>query len=306
MIFFRKIFFVLLLGLFSASSFAQQDPQFTQYMYNTMTVNPAYAGSQGHSVITLLGRTQWVGINGAPNTQTLSFDTPLNSRGLGLGVNVMNDEIGPAQEIYVDANFSYAIEATDVGRLAFGLKTGLRHLNVDVSKLNPEKQSDVNLVNVNKVFPTVGAGLYYYTNKYYLGIAVPNMIKSKHYKETIKGGDIASERFHFFAIAGYVFDLNDNLKFKPAALLKGVSGAPVSLDVSANFLYNERLYAGVAWRWDDSVSALLGYQVSDRFHIGFAYDLTTSEYRPYNNGTYEVLLRYEFRKPNVIISPRFF
>ncbi len=301
---YKKIVLVLLFSVI-IEGYGQQDPQFTQYMYNTMTVNPAYAGTQGHSVITLLGRTQWVGFDGAPDTQTLSLDTPLNWKNLGLGLNLMNDVIGPTQEIYADLNLSYTIRTSEEGNLAFGLKGGVRMFNLNKSKLDPREPLTVQLDYLDKkFFPTFGAGIYYFTKKYYLGLAVPNIVNSKHYNGKTK--EIARERYHFFGIAGIVFDLSDKVKFKPAALVKAVEGAPLSVDLSANFLINNKIHAGLAWRWDDSISALLGFQINDKFHIGYAYDLTTSPYKVTNSGSHELLLRYHFLKPDVVISPRFF
>ncbi|MBE7630499.1 PorP/SprF family type IX secretion system membrane protein [Tenacibaculum piscium] len=286
---------------------AQQDPQYTQYMYNTMSVNPAYAGSSGHSIINLLGRTQWVGLDGAPDTQTLSYDTPLGYSGVGLGINLTNDRIGPASELFLDINGSYTIRTSDEGNLSFGLKLGGRHLNVDWSKGRVKNVNDKKIQgNINKFLPTIGAGLYYYTNTWYVGGAIPNFISTDHYDDVSNGGDIATERMHLFFIAGYVFDLSDNIKFKPAALVKAVKGAPLSVDVSANFMFNEKVTAGLAWRWDDSISALLGFQITRELYLGFAYDLTSSNYSNYNSGTYEVMLRYEMFKEQAIKSPRFF
>ncbi|MBE7688997.1 type IX secretion system membrane protein PorP/SprF [Tenacibaculum finnmarkense genomovar ulcerans] len=297
---------VLILCIISGIN-AQQDPQYTQYMYNTMTVNPAYAGSSGHSIINLLGRTQWVGIDGAPDSQTLSYDTPLGYSGVGLGINLTNDRIGPSNELYLDINGSYTIRTSEDGNLSFGLKLGGRNLNIDWSKGLIRNVNDNKLkANINKFLPTIGAGLYYHTSNWYLGAAIPNFISTDHYDDTINGGDIATERQHLFFIAGYVFNLSDNIKFKPAALAKAVKGAPLSVDVSANFMFNEKFIAGLAWRWDDSVSALLGFQASKKLYIGFAYDLTTSNYSNYNSGTYEVMLRYEMLKEHALKSPRFF
>lgn len=297
---------VLILCVISGIN-AQQDPQYTQYMYNTMSVNPAYAGSNGHSIINLLGRTQWIGVDGAPDTQTLSYDTPLGYSGVGLGINLTNDRIGPANEIFLDINGSYTIRTSDEGNLAFGLKLGGRHLNVDWSKGRVRNRDDKKLEgNINKFLPTIGAGIYYYTNKWYIGAAIPNFINTDHYEDSNNGGDVAQERLHLFLIGGYVFDLSESIKFKPAVLAKVVNGAPLSIDVSANFLFNEKFTAGLAWRWDDSISVLLGLQASKSLNIGFAYDLTTSNYSNYNSGTYELMLRYEMFKEQTMKSPRFF
>ena len=303
----RKILIFTIVVFGFVELFAQQDPQYTQYMYNTMSVNPAYAGSRGHTTITALGRTQWVGIDGAPDTQTLSYDSPLGYSGLGLGINLVNDIYGPAHETFIDANVSYTIQTSDEGNLAFGLKLGGRLFNVDFSKGFAKQQNDQSLVNVNNKFlPTLGAGLYYHTEKWYMGLAVPNFLQTDHYDDTLNGGTVSQERLHFFLIGGYVFDLSESVKFKPSFLFKGVSGAPVSLDVSANVLFNETFRLGLAWRWDDAISAMAGFQVSDGLNIGYAYDLTTSNYSNYNSGTHEIILRYEIFKDGPIKSPRFF
>ena len=298
-----KIILIALLML-SGVIYSQQDPQYTQYMYNTMSVNPAYVGSREHTTIVALGRTQWVGVEGAPKTITLSYDTSLGYTGLGLGVNIVGDKIGPTNETYLDANLSYTIRTSDEGNLALGLKLGARLLNINLDNGQFQQQGDLSLRNTNRILPTIGAGVYYYKPSWYLGIAVPNFLRTDHYDS--KNILVAEERFHLFLIGGYVFNLSETLKFKPTALLKAVNGAPLSLDVSANLLFNNKIRVGVAWRWGDSVSALLGFQASESLHIGFAYDLTTSDYRAYNLGTYELMLRYEIFKEQIMKSPRFF
>lgn len=291
--------------------FSQQDPQYTQYMYNTMSVNPAYAGSNNHTVITALGRTQWVGLDGAPDSQTFSYDTAIGYSGVGLGISITNDRIGPSSEIYLDANVSYTIRTSNDGNLAFGLKLGGRHLGIDWSKGTALQQERIFEGNISKFLPTIGAGIYFYKSNWYLGAAIPNFLRTDHYDDTVAttsfgSGDLAEERLHFFGIAGYVFDLSETLKFKPATLVKVVNGAPLSLDISANFLFNEKFAAGLAWRWDDSISALLGLQATKNLNIGFAYDLTTSNYSNYNSGTYELMLRWDIFRERVFKSPRFF
>ncbi|MFD2568566.1 PorP/SprF family type IX secretion system membrane protein [Pseudotenacibaculum haliotis] len=297
---------IVVIGLISCSNlFAQQDPEYTQYMYNTMVINPGYAGSKGYGSLTLLGRSQWVGVNGAPETQTLSFHTPLGLSNLGLGFNLIKDELGPSEEIYADANISYTLRTSEVGNLAFGLRLGGRMLNIDWSKGNFQNPDVVFNQNINNRFlATVGAGFYYYTDKWYLGLSVPNFLRTDHYDDLVES--VAIERLHYFLILGRVFDLSEDVKFKPAALAKIVSGAPLSIDISANFLFNERFTAGLSYRWDDSISALINIQVNDRLQIGYAYDLTTSNFRNYNSGTHEVMLTYDLLKAPKLKSPRFF
>lgn len=287
--------------------FPQQDPQYTQYMYNTMVINPAYTGSKGYTTITGLARTQWVGFKGAPDTQTLGYETQLGFSRVGLGVALSNDKIGPSSEISLDGNISYSIQASDNGNLSFGLKLGGRFLSINPTKGNAKDKDDSELPIINNKFlPTIGAGIYYYTDKFYVGASVPNFIRTEHYDDTLNGGNVGVERFHIFGIMGYVFSLSESIKFKPASIVKAVSGAPLSLDVSGNFLFNEKFVAGLAWRWDDSIAVLLGLQVSDRFYIGYSYDLTTSNYSNYNSGTHEVILRFNIFRDGGIVSPRFF
>ena len=302
---------LILLWVFSISFMintnAQQDPHYTQYMYNTMSINPAYAGSKGHGVITGIGRMQWVGFEGAPNTQNLSYDAPLGDRGLGIGFNLINDEIGPSSEIYFDANASYTILTGEEGNLAFGLRLGGRLLNIDWSKGKANQSEEAFGENINKFLPTIGAGIYYYEPEWYIGLSVPNILRKEHYDDSLADKEVtAVEKMHFFLMAGYVYEINEYLKFKPAALLKAVAGSPLSLDVSANFLFNEKFRAGLAWRWDDSVSALLGFQISDNLLLGYSYDLTTSNYNVTNLGTHEIMLQYEFVRGTKYRSPRFF
>lgn len=296
---------LLVILVVSINIYGQQDPHYTHYIYNTMSVNPAYAGSKEHGVITLLGRTQWVGFKGAPDSQTLSYHTPLGYSNLGLGVNVANDKLGPSNEVYLDANVSYTIATGDKGNLALGLKLGGRLLNIDWTKGYYNDGDQLFLKNVkNKFMASVGAGVYYHTPKMYVGLAVPNFLRRDYYDGKIQS--VAPERMHYFLIAGYVFDVTSSIKFKPATLVKAVSGAPMSFDVSANFLFKDKLTAGIAYRFDDSISAMLGFQATEKLNIGYAYDLTTSNYSNYNSGTHEIVLRYELLKLGGVKSPRFF
>ncbi len=296
---------------FLTETHSQQDPQYTQYMFNTISVNPAYAGSREGAVLTTIGRSQWVGFNAGINTQILSYDTSIEGKHIGLGVNLVNDKIGPSSETYVDANVCYAIELSYESNLAFGLKIGGRLLNIDWSKGYAYDGGDTKYMeNINNKFMMrLGAGIYYYTRKMYVGLAVPNFLVSEHYQlQDIdkKIERVEVQRMHFYFIAGYVFDLKENLKFKPAVLSKIVSGAPPSYDISANFLFNNKFRAGIAYRVKDSVSALLGFQVTEFFDIGYAYDLTTSNYKVQNSGTHEIMFRYVFEREPRYKSPRFF
>lgn len=295
---------LMLALLLAFTSYGQQDPQFTDYMFNTLTVNSAYAGSRGHLSVTGLNRTQWVGLDGAPETQTFSVESPVG-KNVGLGFSVVNDNVGPSDEFFFDANFSYTVHLNNDSKLSFGIKGGGRMLSVDFTQGRYQEQEAIFQNINNKFLATIGAGVYWHNEDTYVGLSVPNFLTDNHYDEIQDA--IAAERLHYFLIAGKVFDLSPTIKFKPAFLGKFVIGAPVIADVSANFLFNETLRLGVAYRWDDSVSGLLGLQLGPKLMVGYAYDYTTTELQNFNNGTHEIMLRFELRsKEKQLKSPRFF
>ncbi|MBB4802940.1 type IX secretion system PorP/SprF family membrane protein [Flavobacterium nitrogenifigens] len=302
-----ETYFILICSFITVCATAQQEPQYTQYMYNTMSVNPAYAGSTGATEAALLYRSQWVGISGAPQTQSFSIHSPLRNENLGLGLSIVNDKIGPSDELYFDGNFAYSVPLGYEKRLAFGLKAGARMLNIDWSKGRYYDNDDVLLnQNINnQIKLAVGAGIYYYTNKWYVGLSVPSFLKNNYYDDVQESIDY--DRMHFYLMGGYVFDLNPNLKFKPAFLVKAVSGAPITADISANFMIQEKFVIGGAYRTDDSVSILAGFQIAPSFFLGYSFDYTVSELNKYNDGSHEIILRYQFvQKQSKIKSPRFF
>lgn len=302
--------------LVCGSAVAQQDAQYTQYMFNTMSVNPAYAGSRGQLSIGALYRSQWVGLDGAPKTQTLNIQSPIRNSKLGYGVSIVNDEIGNGvvQETYFDAVISYTIDVSAEGKLSFGLKAGGNLLNLDFTKLRNFDAEPVNSDNIeNKFSPNVGVGLYYHSDRFYAGLSAPNLLQTEHFDNSQQTAGsvqfLSKERINFYLITGYVFDLNGNLKFKPALLTKVVGGAPLQVDMSASFMFNEQFTFGAAYRWDAAVSAMVGFQISDQFMIGLAYDRETTDLggTQFNDGSFEVLLRYELVKSfQRLVSPRFF
>ncbi|WP_298498797.1 type IX secretion system membrane protein PorP/SprF [uncultured Algibacter sp.] len=299
-----KIVFGLVLVLAFHNSYAQQDPQYTDYMFNTLTVNSAYAGSRGHLTVTGLHRTQWVGLDGAPETQSFSVESPVG-KNVGLGVVLVNDRLGPSDEFYIDANFSYTLNLNNDSRLSFGIKGGGRMLSLDFTKGNFQEPEGVFENINNKFLPTVGAGVYWHSDNSYIGLSVPNFLTDEHYDGVQNA--IAAERLHYFLIAGKVFDLSPRVQFKPAFLGKFVVGAPVIADLSANFMFDDVLRLGVAYRWDDSVSGLLGLQLGPKLMVGYAYDATTTRLRNFNSGTHEIMLRFELRsREKQLKSPRFF
>lgn len=307
----KNRFLIILLGFFAISSYAQQDAQFTQYMYNTININPAYAGSRGVLSVFGLHRTQWVGLDGAPTTNTFSINTPVNNSNFGLGLSVINDRIGPSDENTISADVSYSIKTSENFKLSFGVKGTANLLNIDftkVSKYNP--YDNLAQFNVdNKFSPNVGAGIYYHSNKTYVGFSVPNFLETEHYNKssTSPSNTVATERMHYHFIAGHVFDINETIKFKPAILTKLVQGTPLQVDASANFLFNEKFVLGAAYRWDAAASLMAGFQVSKSWFIGYGYDMETTKLANYNSGSHEIFLRFElFNNTENIVSPRFF
>jgi type IX secretion system PorP/SprF family membrane protein len=288
------------------AGFAQQDAQYTQYMYNTINVNPAYAGSRGVMSIFGLHRTQWVGLDGAPVTNTASINTPINESNLGLGLSFVNDRIGPTNENTISADLSYSINTSETYKLSFGIKASANLFNLDINKLNPADQGDPQFADLeNKFTPNIGAGVYFHSDKTYFGLSVPSFFETTRYDDNSVA--INKEKMSFYFIAGHVFDLSYNLKFKPALMTKATEGAPLQVDLSANFLIMDKFVLGAAWRWDAAVSAMAGFQVSDGLYIGYGYDMETTELKNFNSGSHEVFLRFElFQRHNKIVSPRFF
>jgi type IX secretion system PorP/SprF family membrane protein len=300
----KIIIFALMLSCYTG--FAQQDAQYTQYMYNTTNINPAYAGSRGVMSIFGLHRTQWVGLDGAPVTNAFSINTPINNSNLGLGVSLVNDRIGPTTENAISVDMSYSIQASETFKLSFGIKATANLFNLDVDRLNPTEANDPSLQNLNNEFsPNFGAGLYLHSDKMYLGLSVPNFLEDTKYSDN--SVSVFKERMNFYAIGGYVFDISPTLKFKPAFLTKVVTGSPLQVDLSGNFLFFEKLTLGVAYRWDAAVSGLAGFQISDGLYIGYGYDLETTKLRKYNSGSHEIFLRFElFKRYSKMVTPRFF
>jgi type IX secretion system PorP/SprF family membrane protein len=302
-----KLFFFVIMFV-TIASYAQQDAQFTQYMYNTITINPAYAGSRGALSVFGLYRTQWVGLDGAPKTSSFSVNSPINNSNLGVGVSLVSDKIGPTNENNLSVDLSYTVQTSADFKLSFGIKGTANLFNLDVNKLNPENQGDPQFQDLNNKFsPNVGAGVYWHSDKAYIGLSVPNFIETNRYNDN----DIAiyKDKINYYLIAGYVFDLDklEYIKFKPAVLTKMVEGAPLQVDVSANFMFIDKFVLGVAYRWSASVSAMAGFQITDGLYIGYGYDRETTKLQNYNSGSHEIFLRYEFRKNNGrMTTPRFF
>jgi type IX secretion system PorP/SprF family membrane protein len=303
----KKIILVLLLLAGLSPSFAQQDAQYTQYMYNTMTINPGYTGTSGTTSILGIYRAQWVGLDGAPKTGSFSIQSPVSINGQGLGLSIINDQIGPTKETTVSVNYSYPIQLSENVKLSLGLSAVGNFWEIDHTKLSIHEGNDILLSGIqNKFSPNIGAGAYLHSDKWYAGISIPRILETEFYDDVKVS--IATRKKHFYAMGGYVFELSDAVKFKPATMIKVVSGSPLAVDISANFLLEEKLTLGVAYRWDAAVSAMAGFQISKGLNIGYAYDFDTQKIGKYNSGSHEVFLRFDLFPTSIyrMITPRFF
>jgi type IX secretion system PorP/SprF family membrane protein len=309
----KKIYLGALLALVSLGEVsAQQDPHYTQYMYNMNVINPAYAGSKENLSMGLLYRKQWVEIEDAPTTATFSGHMPIG-RNVGLGLSFISDKIGPVEENNVYADFSYTLNLGGEHKLAFGLKGGLTFHNVglfsDINGTLPQPDDPAFSENINNTYLNIGTGLFYYTNKYYVAFSVPNMLKSKHLdlRDSGEVREFGSEVSHYFLTAGYVFDLSANTKFKPFAMLKSAFNAPTSLDVSTNFLFYEKFEIGATYRLEDSFGAMVNYAITPNLRIGYAYDHIVSDLNITTPSSHEVILLFDVNFPKKVSrSPRFF
>lgn len=300
-----KTILTIICAFILQSMYSQQDSQYTQYMYNTPLINPAYAGSRETITAFLLHRNQWVGLDGAPVTNNFSINMPIGDSNFGVGLNFVNDEIGPVAENQISVDLAYFIQISENYKLSLGLKGTGNLFQLDVNKLRIYDPADPQFQNMNTEFsPNVGAGLYLFSDKTYFGLSVPNFFESYRYNDN--NIEITKEKMHFYFIAGHVFTLSDNIDFKPAVLSKIVEGAPLQADITANFLFFDKLTLGAAYRWDASVSALAGFQISDSWFIGYGYDLETTKLANYNSGSHEIFLRYEFFNRSRVSAPRFF
>jgi type IX secretion system PorP/SprF family membrane protein len=297
---------VLLLVVLSAEvASAQQDPQYTQYMYNMNVVNPAYAGSKEGLSITALYRNQWAGFDDAPVTFTFSAHSPISDK-IGLGLSAIKDELGPVSETNVFADFSYTIDVGPSTKLALGIKAGFSFHDVGLVDLSLQDPGDPFFSqDINNTYPNIGAGAFLYGDKFYVGLSVPNLLTSVHLDEN--GIKYGSETNHFFGTAGYVFQVSDNLKLKPSVMVKTAFDSPISYDANINALFFEKFELGASYRLDDSFSGLVGFQVNPNIRIGYAYDHITSEINTVAGASHEVILTFDlFFKKRTMRSPRYF
>ena len=288
---------------------AQQDPQYTQYMYNLNVINPAYAGSKESLSITALYRSQWVGIADNPETFTFSAHSPIGEK-VGLGISAIKDQLGPVSESNIYADFSYTIDLGSALQLAFGIKGGVTLHEVGLSALELQDPNDPFFSeDVQRTYPNIGAGAFLYGENFYVSLSVPNFIESVHLDETINGEAIkfGDETSHLFTTAGYIFQLGENIKLKPSAMVKIAFDSPISWDTNLNALFYEKFELGASYRFDDSYSALVGFQINPNLRIGYAYDHVISDIKAIAGSSHELILTWDvYFKKRALRSPRYF
>lgn len=312
---YKSIVVVALMTFFSFQSYAQQDPLFTQYRYNLSVINPAYAtAEQGILNLGGLYRTQWVGVEGAPRTGTFFAHTPVNEK-IELGISFTNDNIGDVvDENNIFADFAYVLPVGEESKLSLGLKAGFTFFNTDFNGFvlqsgGPSTDVAFNQ-NINEAFPNLGIGAYYFTDKYYVGLSAPNLLTTRHLESENGVRALGAQNVHYFLTGGYVFDINQDLRFKPSFMARGVAGAPISLDLTASVLINEKLEVGASYRLEDAVSALVNFRIAPDLRIGYSYDYTTSNLSSFSSGSHEIIILFDIDlfglKSGYDRSPRFF
>jgi type IX secretion system PorP/SprF family membrane protein len=302
----------LLLILSMAACFvsnAQFDPNFTQYMFNEAIINPGYAGSRECLSGTMLYRQQWVGLDGAPTTLTGSLHSPIMGGKLGAGLNFVNEKIGVSQRTAVSANGAYRLGLKNA-TLSFGLQLGLVSLSENLSQLNLQNDQQFMISSGKKTAPNLGFGMYYSTAKWYGGLSIPRMIYNRidvASGSTEVDNSFNVDYFHYYLTGGGVIAVNNMIKVRPNAMMKVVKGAPAQLDVNANVLFNDMIWAGVGYRTGDAMNLLIGAFINKQLRIGYSYDYTLSALQDYNTGSHEIMIGYDLNfTKDKMVSPRYF
>jgi type IX secretion system PorP/SprF family membrane protein len=310
---YKKIISSLVLGLGSLSANAQQAPMFTHYMNNTLSINPAYAGSRDALTVTALHRTQWLGFKGAPSSQTLTLHSPIRSEHIGLGLALSNDKIGPVNNTSAFLSFAYIMKLNSKSKLALGLNGGVNILQANLSSLELDQQNDPVFENniINKTTPNFGFGAYYSRERFYAGVSSPNLLQNNYPVVSLADGSQSKgiEKRHYFFIAGALLNLSQNVAFKPTTLVKVTEAAPIQADFTASFILNQKLLLGAMYRTGDALGALIGLDLSQQLYLGYSFDWSYGVRTfKYNNGSHEVVLRYDFiySGKKQIHSPRYF
>ena len=299
----------MIVMFFSLGVKAQQDPMYTQYMENIEILNPAYAGSKDVLSMMAVSRNQWVSMPGAPDTRSLSINSPINRSNMGLGLSILSDKIGVIKQNGLYADYSYKLNFSNGRVLALGLKGGINFYQAGLADLQTNDPNDpVFAQDINRSFlPNLGVGAFFSSNRYYLGLSAPKLIENKISANGFSTQNVSRERIHLFFMAGYVFDVNRIVKFKPSIMARFVANSPVSFDLNSTFMFYDRLWVGAMYRLGDSFGGLFQLKVTNQIKIGYSYDLSINQLGAYNGGTHEIMVTYDFNLgQGKIRSPRYF
>ncbi len=288
---------------------AQQQPMYSQYMFNMLNINPAYAGSRGVGTATALYRNQWVGIPGAPQTVSLGFDMPINEKKIGLGFQLYDDRLGIERSTGFNASYAFRIQLTASGTLSLGLQAGILNYRANYSEVRTFQPGDPSFSqNISGILPSAAAGVYYNSDKFYIGISTPALLQTKiSYDNVASVSSVSGRDLHLYLASGFVLPLNQDLVLKPSLLIKAVSGAPIEFDLNTNLWIQNVLALGVSYRTGDSYVGMMELQLNKQLRLGYAYDKTFTNLSTYNSGTHELMLRVELGSGNSkVVSPRYF
>jgi type IX secretion system PorP/SprF family membrane protein len=296
-----KVLYVIALcviGLFNSKLFAQTEPMYSQYMYNMLGVNPAYAGNREALSLNFFQRNQWVGIKGAPKTTSVSMDQSIKDGKLGWGIQVYDDRLGVEAASGLNGMLSTRIQVSEKGILSGGLSFGMMNYRINLNEVNnrnnPNDPSFISIDNPSKWNPSLGMGIYYNTDRFYAGLATPSILKARlaSYENMITSIQ-TSNAFHLFANAGYVFDINEDVKLKPSTMIKMVSGAPIETDINLNVWLKDLLGFGASYRTGDAFVGMVELQATSNLRFGYAYDMPFNPLKYFTKGSHELMLRYE-------------
>jgi type IX secretion system PorP/SprF family membrane protein len=308
----KNILLIFVLLYITSSSIAQQDAMYTHYMYNTLAVNPAYAGSRDVLTATVLHRSQWTGFKGAPQSQTFTLHTPLKGKHIGLGLSGVNDQAGPVHSSGVYADFAYIMKLNEKSHLSLGLKGGFTMMQIKLNSLALDDQSDQAFQNnvTSELLPNFGFGVYYFRERFYAGVSTPKLLENNFKTNTSTGSvNLAGEQRHYFFIAGTQLKISDQVEFKPTTFVKVTNAAPIQADLTASFIFSNRLLTGFMLRTGDALGVLVGITITDQFRVGYSFDWSYGNKTfKYNGGSHELMLSYDFifKDKARIRSPRYF
>ncbi len=297
---FIKYLFFYLLSTAPVAIFAQQDPLFTQYLNNPLSINPAYAGSRGTLNLMTLHRRQWTGFNGAPVTSTISLNQVTKNKKVGLGFSFLNDNIGPIAQNGLYADYAYHLQFTRYVKLSFGLKGGFNHYRFNLNTLAANDTDDSKILNGDKTMflPNVGFGMYLYSEKFVVGFSIPKLLQNSFTGENNTLEYLSKEERHYFLMAGVLFNLSEGIRFRPSLISRIVQNSPLSLDVNAQFIFADKFWVGAVYRLNGSLGGSAQFQINKKMRIGYAYDVSSSWLRAYNSGTHEIFLNFDFNLSN--------